>query len=111
MSTATEFKQVLAALCGAQLRRRRLTVNEARLNQLPTSWKTVGHFDQKGRDVRGKATIIVLLAIGMSQECSDFHYGKKCAQAGSVRQTERESGAGYSVRLSELLGSSASAYA
>jgi len=56
VSTATESKQTLAALRGA-------------------------HFDQNGRDVRGKATA-VLLAIGISQRGFDFHYRKKYARAG-----------------------------
>ena len=45
------------------------------------SWEWVGHFDHNGRDVRGKVTA-VLLAIGMRLEGSDFHYGKRCVQAG-----------------------------
>ena len=45
------------------------------------SWEWVGHFDQNGRDVRGKVTA-VLLAIGMRPGGSDFHYGKRCVQAG-----------------------------
>jgi hypothetical protein len=77
---------------------------------LMTSRERVGYFDQNGRDVRGKVTA-VLLAIGRRQGGSDFHYGKHCARAGYAGQTERESGAVYSVHLSELLGSSASAYA
>ena len=45
------------------------------------SWEWVGHFDHNGRDVRDKVTA-VLLAIGMRLEGPDFHYGKRCVQAG-----------------------------
>ena len=87
MSTATESKQAIVALrepigrLAPHGQRGEAQGGGLSRTFLTTSWEWVGHFDQNGRDVRGKVTA-VLLAIGMRQGGSDFHYGKRCVQAG-----------------------------
>ncbi len=87
MSTATRSKHVFVALRMTQLERRRHgqedepkqrtfvdVSNDVLGMSRPTSTIT-------RRDVRGNVTA-VLLAIGMRLEGPDFHYGKRCVQAG-----------------------------
>ena len=87
MSTAMESKQAIVALRSPigrpapHIQRGEAQGGGLSRTFLTTSRARVGHFDQNGMDVRGKATA-VLLAIGMRQGGSDFHYGKQCARAG-----------------------------
>jgi hypothetical protein len=73
------------------------------------SWEWVGDFDRNGRDVRGKVTAVPL-AIGHETESFRLPLWQTMCASG-LNETNRERRRrGFCGRLSELLGSSASAY-
>ena len=73
---------------------------------LTTSRETVGHFDQNGRDVRGRSLQCFLQLAG-GREVPISTTAKNVRKRATRGKTERENGAVSSDRLSELLGSSA----